>query len=233
MITVYPYKKLGGMNWSWLKAKYHFSFYKYYDPKRLGFGKLKVINDDIVKAGAGFETHPHRDMEIITYVRKGAITHKDSEGNKGRTVAGDVQVMSAGTGIFHSEYNLESEDTVLYQIWIEPHTKHVDPSWTKSKFPKAYCKESLPLLVSGRPQDKDSSALFIHQRATIYGGNIAKGTTIEHIIDNQAYILVSKGEVKIDGKPMHVGDGAEVTDCRSITITAQKNSEILVIDVPR
>ena len=123
MIKVYPYEKLGNHDFGWLNARYHFSFARYYNPERTGFGKLLVINDDIVHAHSGFDTHPHADMEIITYVRAGAITHRDSTGNEGRTAAGDVQVMSAGTGIAHSEHNEEDEDTRLYQIWIAPREK--------------------------------------------------------------------------------------------------------------
>ena len=118
MITHYPYEKLGHANHGWLDARHHFNFASYQNPKRQQFGALRVINDDVIKAGAGFDTHPHKNMEIITYVRKGAITHRDSNGNVGRTVAGDVQVMSAGTGVLHSEFNLESEDTNIFQIWI-------------------------------------------------------------------------------------------------------------------
>ena len=128
MITVYPHEQLGGANYGWLNAKHHFSFSHYYNPERMSFGALRVINDDIIKAGTGFDTHPHQNMEIITYVRKGAITHRDNQGNVGRTEAGDMQVMSAGTGITHSEYNLESQDTQLYQIWIEPNKKGGDAS---------------------------------------------------------------------------------------------------------
>ena len=120
MIQPIFYDQLGQANFGWLAAKHHFSFGQYHDSQRMGFGKLRVINDDIIKPHSGFDTHPHRDMEIITYVRQGAISHKDSRGNSGRTEAGDVQVMSAGTGIFHSEHNHEDVDTNLYQIWIEP-----------------------------------------------------------------------------------------------------------------
>ena len=134
MITIYPYEELGHADHGWLDARHHFSFGRYHNPERMGFGVLRVINDDIIKAGKGFDTHPHKDMEIITYVRKGAITHRDSNGNEGRTEAGDVQVMSAGTGIFHSEYNLEDEDTNIYQIWIEPHKLDVTPDWSAHEF---------------------------------------------------------------------------------------------------
>ncbi len=231
MIKIYKLDSLGSGNIAWLKTKYHFSFADYYNQKRMGFGKLRVINDDIIKAGTGFDTHPHRDMEIITYVRKGAITHKDSVGNKGRTEAGDVQVMSAGTGIFHSEYNEESEDTVLYQIWIVPDKKGVKPAWDAAKFPKK-CNDNLQLLVSGRKEDSKKEALRINQDAAIYGGMISSGKTIKHPIKYQAYILVSEGRIEINGHIISQGDGAEVTDAKSIDIKAIEQSEVVVIDVP-
>ena len=136
MLELRPFKDLGGANHGWLNARHHFSFASYYDPARLGFGPLLVWNDDEIKSQTGFPPHPHKDMEIITYVRTGAITHKDSLGNEGRTGAGDVQVMSAGTGIRHAEYNLESETTTLFQIWIEPAETGGEPRWGQQPFPK-------------------------------------------------------------------------------------------------
>ena len=232
MIKIYPYEELGGMEISWLKAKYHFSFSNYNNPKRMGFGKLRVINDDIVRAGQGFAPHPHRDMEIITYVKKGAITHKDSNGNEGKTGAGNVQVMSAGTGIRHSEFNFENEDTYLYQIWIEPEEKGVAPRWDAAEFPSQPDNDNLQLLVSGRKEDSEKGALYIHQQASIYGGRIKEGNLIEHHIRNQIYLLVSNGNIEIEGQKLKEGDGAEITDKESISISAVKDSEVLIIDVP-
>ncbi|MFC3050693.1 pirin family protein [Kordiimonas pumila] len=228
MITVYPYEQLGRADHGWLDARHHFSFARYYNPSRKGFGTLRVINDDIVKAGAGFDTHPHRDMEIITYVRKGAITHKDSAGNVGRTEAGDLQVMSAGTGIFHSEFNLESEDTNLYQIWIEPSEKGVIPRWDMKQFPKEPVTDKLSLLVSGN----NDAPLYIHQDAQIYGGRLTAGTSLTHSVKHQAYILVSEGSAQINTTTLKKGDGAEVTDTNSLAITALTDTEILIIDAP-
>ena len=162
MIKIHPYEKLGQHDYGWLKARYHFSFGDYYNPQRMGFGSLRVINDDVVQAGTGFPPHPHNDMEIITYVRRGAITHKDSLGNEGRTEAGDVQVMSAGTGIKHAEYNKEKEDTNLYQIWIEPREEGVAPRWDSAKFPKTPINDALPLPSSTlRPETSSGSASLI------------------------------------------------------------------------
>lgn len=232
MITYYPYQHLGHHKLDWLDTRYHFSFSQYYNPNRMGFGVLRVINDDRIHAGQGFDPHPHRDMEIITYVRKGAITHKDNQGNVGKTAAGDVQVMSAGTGIVHSEYNAEAEDTVLFQIWILPHTLRVKPRWEQAVFPKAFQQDNLKLLVSGYEEDKASGALWIHQYATIHGGRIQKGTTLTHTIRHQAYMVVSEGLVEVDGQSMQAGDGAEITGVKQVRIAANEDSELLIIDVP-
>ena len=228
MIKTYTFKQLGHANHGWLNARHHFSFANYYNPERMGFGALRVINDDIIKAGAGFDTHPHKDMEIITYVRKGAITHRDSRGNLGRTEAGDVQVMSAGTGIFHSEFNLESEDTNLYQIWIEPNKTGVQPRWDARKFPTEETVGGLTLLVSGDGR----APLQIHQDATVHAGPINAGSELGHAIKHQAYLLVSKGAITLDGHSLKQGDGAEIRDVDSINLTAVTDAEVLIIDVP-
>ncbi|MBL6665090.1 MAG: pirin family protein [Rickettsiales bacterium] len=228
MITIYRYEQLGHANHGWLNARHHFSFASYQNANRVNFGALRVINDDIIKAHSGFAPHPHEDMEIITYVRSGAITHKDSKGNEGKTKAGDIQVMSAGSGIRHSEMNNEDEETNLYQIWIIPNKLGVAPRWDAKEFPKEPVKDALPLLVSG---DK-KAPLFIYQDAHIYGGNILKGTTISHPIKNQVYLLVSKGEIEVEGNIIKKGDGAEITDVSHISITAISDCEILIIDVP-
>jgi redox-sensitive bicupin YhaK (pirin superfamily) len=229
MLTIYPYENLGHADHGWLDARHHFSFASYHDPKRHNFGVLRVINDDKVAAGTGFHTHPHRDMEIITYVRSGAITHRDSEGNVGRTGAGDVQVMSAGSGVAHSEHNLENEDTTLYQIWIYPNAKDVQPRWDAREFPKTPVKNALNLIVSG---DKNDDVLFIHQDAKIYAGRLNAGTEITHKIKHRVYILVSDGQVEIDGKLLKKGDGAEIIAQAEMQIKAISDCEILVIDVP-
>lgn len=233
MIKIYPYKDLGHHDMGWLDARYHFSFADYHDADRMGFGALRVINDDVIKAGAGFDMHPHRDMEIITYIRQGAITHKDSCGNEGRTSAGDVQVMSAGTGIYHSEFNLESEDTRLFQIWIYPREKGVTPRWNTRAFPKQATQQSLPLLVSGREDDAEQGALYIHQDAAIYGGRLDKGTVLTHVIHQQAYILVSEGELLLDDHVLTTGDGAEISNIDAINIQAVTDAELVIIDVPQ
>lgn len=236
MINTYAYNTLGQADHGWLKARHHFSFSQYYNANRMNFGVLHVINDDIIQPKMGFSTHSHQDMEIITYVRKGAISHKDSMGNKGKTKAGDVQVMSAGTGIQHSEYNLESEETSLYQIWIEPNQLAVQPRWETKQFPQDWLVDKLNLLVSGYKAHQSQNPLFIYQKAAIYAGRLKANSSINHPIIHQAYILVSFGSIRLsDGKQIQTlqqGDGAEVVKTAVITIEAVKDAEVLVIDVP-
>lgn len=232
MITVYPYENLGHANHGWLDARHHFSFARYHNPSRTGFGKLRVINDDRVAAGKGFAPHPHSDMEIITYVRSGAITHRDSMGNEGRTGAGDVQVMSAGSGITHSEFNQESEDTTLYQIWIEPNVRGVKPRWDARQFPKQPVDGRLSLLVSGRKEDGGDDVLAIHQDAAIYGGRMKAGSRITQPIKHQAYLLASDGAFKIGNATLKKGDGAEISGEKQVEIEALSDAELLVIDIP-
>lgn len=232
MIQHYKFSTLGHHELSWLDTHYHFSFSDYYNSKRMNFGALRVINDDIIKAGAGFDTHPHKDMEIITYIRKGAITHHDSRGNEGRTEAGSVQVMSAGSGIYHSEFNLESEDTHLFQIWIYPREEGVQPRWDSLEFPKTPANAYLPLLVSGFTEDKEKNALYINQDARIFGGTINKDHEITHNLQQQAYLLVSDGKITIGDTTLNKGDGAEIIDQNSIIIKALEISEIIIIEIP-
>jgi len=234
MIKHYPYKNLGSANHGWLKSKHHFSFANYYNPTRMGFGKLRVINDDLVEPNMGFPSHPHRNMEIISFIRSGAITHKDSTGNKGITKEGEVQVMSAGSGIVHSEFNRTKTPLTFYQIWIETNKNNVTPRWESKRFPAAYSPK-LSLLVSGYAEDQ-GKALFINQEAKIYGGKLSKGTFIEHDIKHQAYILASNGMFKVEDNfskiTLNRGDGAEVTQSKSIAIKALTDGEIIIIDAP-
>ncbi len=232
-ITKIAYDDLGKAEFGWLKARHHFSFGRYHNPKRMGFGTLRVINDDIIQPGTGFDPHPHEDMEIITYVRKGAITHLDKLGNEGRTAAGDVQVMSAGTGIVHAEYNREKEEeTQLYQIWILPGKHGVKPRWEQKKFPKDPVKDALHLIVSGNADDAETGALFIHQNATIHAGRITAGTSLNHTVKQMGYVLFSEGEIELNGTIFTRGDAAEVPEGGTLHITANTDTELLVIDVP-
>jgi len=235
MIKHYPFQSLGKAQHGWLTSNHHFSFAHYYNPKRMGFGTLRVVNDDVVKAGTGFPPHPHRNMEIISFIRSGSITHQDSEGNKGITPAGEVQVMSAGTGIMHSEYNLSKEPLTFYQIWIEPKVQNVEPRWESKSFPQQLNENALPMLVSGFEEDKDK-ALHINQDAKIYGGKLKQGSVIEHSILHQAYVLASSGSFKLidntEQVQMNKGDGAEITKQKIIKIKALEDAEIIIIDAP-
>src|SRR6187551_2742624 len=178
MIEKRPFDALGSADHGWLKAKHHFSFARYYDPERLRHGSLRVWNDDEIAPNTGFPSHPHSDMEIITYVREGAITHEDSLGHKGRTEAGDVQVMSAGEGLHHSEYNREDKATKIFQIWIEPTSDGGKPSWGAKPFPKGDRSGRFVTLASGIDSDKD--ALPIRADARVLGATVKKGETIEY-----------------------------------------------------
>ena len=233
MINIIKYNDLGGADHGCLKAKHHFSFANYQNPERVHFGPMRVINDDVVSPQKGFASHPHDNMEIITYVRKGAITHKDNMGNVGKTEAGDVQVMSAGTGVVHSEYNYENEDTNLYQIWIFPNKKDVKPRWDAKKFPKEPVKGKLKPLVTGFENDNDQT-LKIYQDIEILAGNINQGDFVDQVITrNQAYVLCSKGKIKINGKEIEKGDGAEITEEKNVKIEALEDAEVLFIDLPK
>ncbi|WP_448566110.1 pirin family protein [Thalassotalea ganghwensis] len=235
MIKHYPYHQLGKANHGWLKSSHHFSFANYYNPQRMGFGSLRVVNDDWVEPNSGFAPHPHKNMEIISFIRSGAITHQDSVGNKGVTESGEVQVMSAGTGIIHSEYNRTEEPLIFYQIWIEPNKLNVKPRWESKLFPSTLNESSLPLLVSGFEVDK-GKALYIHQQARIYGGKLAAGAEVTLALTHQAYVLCSSGKFSIiDGSKtvtMVQGDGAEVTKQAHLVIKASTEAEVIVIDAP-
>jgi len=228
MLQHQKFENLGGADHGWLNAKHHFSFASYHDPQKLSHGELLVINDDRIAPQTGFDTHPHRDMEIITYVRKGAITHQDNKGNKGRTTAGNVQVMSAGTGIFHSEFNLEDEETNIYQIWIKPAQKGLVPKWDAAEFPTKPVTSNMPLLVSG----DGKAPLQINQDARIFAGRLDKGTEVPHLISGKAYLLISEGEVTINHIHAKKGDGIAVSDEKMVILNAKSDSELLIIEVP-
>ena len=228
MKTHYAFDSLGGADHGWLNAKHHFSFANYYDLNKISFGELLVINDDRIAPNTGFGSHPHDNMEIITFVRKGAISHEDSHGNKGKTTVGNVQVMSAGTGIMHSEHNHENVETNIYQIWIKPKSRDIEPKWGSAEFSTESTKDKLKLLVSGN----NDAPLQIHQDARIYTGTFKDQTTLNHIIKGQAYLLVSKGDIKIDDIKASKGDGIAIKDENEITFECHPNTEIIIIEVP-
>ncbi len=230
MIELRPFDSLGGANHGWLDARHHFSFADYHDPRRMNWGSLRVWNDDTIAPGAGFPTHPHRNMEIITYVRKGAITHKDNLGNVGRTEAGDVQVMSAGSGVAHSEYNLEPEATEIFQIWIQPTRTGGEASWGARPFPKDQRAGRFVTLASGFAGDGD--ALPIRTDARVAGATIKAGEIAEYALgrDRRAYLVPASGAVEIDGRRVNARDGVAIRDVDVLTVTALEDSEIVLVD---
>jgi len=230
MIERRAFDALGGGDHGWLKTRYHFSFSDYYDPNRMGWGALRVWNDDEIAPESGFPPHPHADMEIITYVRKGAITHQDSLGNTGRTEAGDVQVMSAGSGLRHAEYNRESVPTQLFQIWIEPDRRGGAPSWGQKPFPKADRTGRFVTLASGRPGDDE--ALPIRADARVVGATVKAGESISYDIDatRRAYLVPATGAVEVNGVHIGHGDGAAASHEPRLVIKALEDSELVLVD---
>ncbi len=230
MIDKRDFTSLGHADHGWLNARHHFSFANYYDPSRMGWGAIRVWNDDEIAANSGFPPHPHKDMEIITYVRSGAITHQDSLGNKGRTAAGDVQVMSAGTGVRHAEYNLEPETTRIFQIWIEPRQKGGAPSWGAKPFPKGERSGRFVTLASGF--DEDGDALRIRAEARVLGATLKAGESVEHSVGDgrHAYLVAATGAITIDGVAFQARDGAALSGGQTVTITATEDAEIVLVD---
>lgn len=230
MIQHRPFDTLGGANHGWLDAKHHFSFAGYHDPARMGWGALRVWNDDTIAANTGFPPHPHADMEIITYVREGAITHQDNLGNKGRTEAGDVQVMSAGTGIQHAEYNLEPVTTRIFQIWIIPDARGGAPTWGSKPFPKGDRSGRFTVLASGLEGDGD--ALPIRAAARVLGLTLDAGETAEYAFGEgrYGYLVPAKGAVEIDGVRVDARDGVAFRDAGTIRITALDAAELVLVD---
>jgi redox-sensitive bicupin YhaK (pirin superfamily) len=228
MIDIRPFNSLGQANHGWLDAHHHFSFASYHDPARMGWGAIRVWNDDQIAARSGFPPHPHRDMEIITYVRTGAITHQDSMGNKGRTGAGDVQVMSAGSGVTHAEYNLEDEDTTLFQIWVETDNPGVAPAWGMMPFPKVAREGSFQLLASGDPDD---GALTIHADAKVLGATLQAGRSLGYDADPRRHLyLVPSAKVRINGQEANARDGVAITGEERIRIEAEADAELVLVD---
>ena len=230
MIERRPRAGLGGARHDWLITRHHFSFSGYQDPARMSWGALRVWNDDEIAPGTGFPPHPHADMEIITYVRQGAITHRDSLGNSGRTAAGDVQVMSAGSGIRHAEYNLESELTTLFQIWILPRERGGAPSWGSRPFPRAARSGRFVPLASGFADDVE--ALPIRADARVLGATLPAGHTAEYALNvaRHAYLVPARGEVTVNGVRINEGDGAAVTGETALRVTALRDADIVLVD---
>lgn len=231
MIEVRSLDSLGGDNHGWLDTKHHFSFANYQDPNRVHWGSLRVWNDDIIAPHTGFPPHPHANMEIITYVRQGAISHEDSLGNRGRTEAGDVQVMSAGTGIRHAEYNHEDETTQIFQIWIIPDEQGGEPRWGTKPFPKDNRQGQLVTLASG--MGGDAEALRIRSNARVLGATIKAGESVSYtFVDTRrfGYLVPAAGQVTVNGVTAQARDGVAISAEKTLTITALSDAEVIMVD---
>ncbi len=230
MIDVRPFATLGHANHGWLDARHHFSFAGYHDPARMGWGSIRVWNDDTIAAQSGFPPHPHSDMEIVTFVRSGAITHQDSLGNKGRTAAGDVQVMSAGTGITHAEFNVEDEATTLFQIWIVPDRRGEAPGWGQRAFPKADRDGAFEVLASGTPET--DSALSIRADARVAAATLKAGQSATWITSGgrHQYLVAPTGRIRVNGVEAGPRDGVAITAESEIVVEALEDAEIVLVD---
>jgi len=230
MIDIRPFATLGHADHGWLDARHHFSFASYHDPARMGWGPIRVWNDDTIAGGSGFPPHPHRDMEIVTFVRSGAITHRDSLGNEGRTAAGDVQVMSAGTGITHAEFNKEDEATTLFQIWILPTRSGEAPGWGQREFPNASREGGFEVLASGTPEEDDALPIRTDARAlatTLQAGQSAVWKTDG---SRHQYLVAPVGRISVNGHEANPRDGVAITGEDEITVLALEDAEVVMVD---
>ena len=229
----YPESERGHNDIGWLKANFSFSFASYYNPDKMNFGALRVLNDDIIAAGRGFGSHPHDNMEIITIPLKGGFEHKDSMGNTGVVNAGEVQVMSAGTGVYHSEYNAShTEAANTLQIWLFPKERNIQPRYDQMSFKDRFKLNELTTLIS---PERSENTLWINQNATFSMGEFEAGQTINYDIKtkgNGAYVFVLDGAAKINNQVLNKKDALGVYDTSSLTIIAQEPSRFLIIDVP-
>lgn len=229
MIELRPFSALGRFRNDWLNARYHFSFADYADPARVHWGHLRVWNDDEIRAGTGFPPHGHRDMEIVTYIRQGALSHEDGLGNRGRTQAGDVQVMSAGSGITHSEFNREATDALIFQIWIMTARKSAEPRWENRQFPGLDRAGRWVALASGRPGDRE--ALSINQDAAVLGAHLEPGQSVEYgFKDCFGYLVPAKGRVLANGVEVAARDGLAIKDEERLTFTALEPTELVLVE---
>ncbi|MDK9700062.1 MAG: pirin family protein [bacterium] len=230
MIRVIPAAQRHSADFGWLQTNWLFSFDQYYDPNNLQFGNLRVFNDDVVQPQTGFGTHPHREMEIVTIVLSGAVTHQDSMGNHTKISAGEVQRMTAGAGITHSEYNRESVPLHLYQIWFPPHTRRLVPSYEQQPFEASKLKNALHRVVSG---NEDEGLIKIHAHASIYLSQLDPGVTVEHNLATQrgAFVYVTEGVLDVNGIHLTKTDQARIEEEPLVRITAAEASRFILIDV--
>ena len=219
-------------NFGWLDTHWHFSFDSYHDPSNMNWGALRVFNDDTVEPGQGFGKHPHRDMEIVTYALAGALEHQDSMGNRGVIHPGEVQVMSAGTGIFHSEYNHSKEDPVHFiQLWILPRTRGLKPRWEQHQFAPSERRGKLLPIVSG---GEIGGTLAIDQDAQIYISTLPAGSQVKHQsrLNRKVYVFAIAGDLSLNGVKLAAGDQARIADEPELTLKAAKDSELILLDLP-
>jgi len=231
MIRIRKSDERGHANHGWLDTHFTFSFADYYDPKHLHFRTLRVMNDDRVGGGGGFPMHPHRDMEIVTYVLEGALEHRDSMGNGSVIRPGDIQYMGAGTGVMHSEFNASQTEPVhLYQIWTFPQREGLKPTYDQKNFSEAEKRGKLRLIVS--PDGRDGS-VKIRQDNELYASVLAKGEAVKHELKSErhAYVQVARGSVTLNGTKLDEGDGAAITDEKAVELTGERNAEVLLFDL--
>ena len=231
MINIRKSGERGHANHGWLDTRFTFSFADYYDPKHVQFRTLRVMNDDRVAGGGGFPTHPHRDMEIVTYVLEGALAHKDSMGNGSTIRPGDVQYMSAGTGVAHSEFNAsQSEPVHLYQIWMFPDKTGHKPAYDQKNFSEDEKRGKLRLVVS--PDGRDGS-VKIRQDNELYATVLDPGQSVKHDLkpERHAYVQVARGSVTLNGNALEVGDGAAISQEKALELTGVKDAEVLLFDL--
>lgn len=231
MNTVRRSNQRGHADRGWLKSFHSFSFGDYYDPKNMGFRTLRVINEDWVKGGTGFGTHPHRDMEIVTYVLSGALAHQDSMGNASEIRPGDVQRMTAGSGVTHSEVNPSETETVhLLQIWLLPEAKGLTPSYEQKNFPAEEKQGRLRLVAS---RDGRDGAVTIHQDAEIYSSLLEPGQAVTHPLaaSRHAWVQVIRGEVTVNGETLQAGDAVAVSEESQVEVTGTESAELLLFDL--
>jgi len=231
MIELIPSETRGTADHGWLKAKHTFSFAEYHNPERVRFGPLRVINEDRIAPGQGFGTHPHKDMEIVTYPITGAIEHKDSMGNGTVITAGEVQRMSAGSGIQHSEFNHSQNDELhLLQIWMFPEQKDLEPGYEQKRFSREEKLNQLRLIAS---RDGRDGSVTVHQRVDLYASILEVGAEVELAIasSNKVFVQVVQGDISVNGQKAAVGDGIQITDQDRLSITCQSEAELLVFDM--
>jgi quercetin 2,3-dioxygenase len=231
MITIRPANERGGGNHGWLKTKHTFSFADFWDPKWMGFRSLRVINEDRVAPNTGFPTHPHRDMEIITYVLAGKLEHKDSLGTGSVILPGDGQRMSAGSGIRHSEFNPSPNESVHFlQIWIHPEKAAIPPSYEQKSFPEAEKRGKLRTIAS---RDAKDGSVKINQDASLYVSLLKPGEEVSHefAAGRFGWLQVARGAVELNGEKLTQGDGAAISDEKIVTIKGAEDAEILLFDL--